>query len=201
MNIYLSSNNQGKITEISKCFKEGKVFSESDVEKILGIKIDIEENGKTFEENAVIKAKYMSNLLKDILKDDDIVIADDSGIIIESMPDILGVFTKRQMLKWCNANNKNEIDFYNYISSICPEPKTCIFESVIATIRNNKCTTYIGTLKGTLAYKCRGENGFGFDPIFEINGKTIAEMTNEEKAIINPRIEAINKMKDYFYNN
>lgn len=201
MNIYLASNNKGKITELSKCFKNSKVFSESDIEKLLGIKIDIEENGNTFEENAIIKAKYMANLLENILKEDDIVIADDSGIIIESMPNILGVFTKRQMLKWCNENNKNEIDFYNYITSICPTPKTCIFESVIATIKNNKCTTYIGTLKGTLADKCRGENGFGFDPIFEINGKTIAEMTDEEKSIINPRIEAINKMKDYYSNN
>lgn len=201
MNIYLASNNKGKIIELSKCFKESNVFSESDVEKILKIKLNIEENGNTFEENAKIKAKYMANLLKDILKEEDIVIADDSGIIIESMPDILGVYTKRQMLKWCNENSKNEIDFYNYITSVCPTPKTCIFQSVIATVRNNKCNTYIGTLKGNLANSCRGDNGFGFDPIFEINGKTLAEMTDEEKSIINPRIEAINKMKDYFYNN
>lgn len=201
MNIYLASNNKGKIIEISKCFKDSTVFSESDIEKLLGIKIDIEENGNTFEENSIIKVKHMENLLKDVLKEDDIIIADDSGIIIESLPDILGVFTKRQMLKWCNENNKNEREFYNYITSICPLPKTCIFESVIATIRNNKCNTYIGTLKGALADKCRGNNGFGFDPIFEINGKTLAEMTNEEKSILNPRIEAINKMKDYFKNN
>lgn len=201
MNIYLASNNKGKIAEISKCFKDSKVFSESDIEKLLGIKIDIEENGNTFEENAKIKANNMAKLLGNILKDEDIVIADDSGIIIESMPNILGVFTKRQMLKWCNENNKTEEDFYNYISSVCPNPKTCIFESVIATIRNDKCNTYIGKLKGTLAEKCRGENGFGFDPIFEINKITLAEMTNEEKAKINPRIEAINKMKDYFENN
>lgn len=201
MNIYLASNNKGKIAEISKCFKNSKVFSESDIENILGIKIDIEENGKTFEENAIIKAKYMERLLKDIIKDDDIIIADDSGIIIPSMPNILGVFTKRQMLKWCYENNKTETEFYNYISSVCPTPKTCIFEAVIATIKASKCSTYIGTLEGTLADNCRGENGFGFDPIFQINKKTLAEMSNDEKARINPRIDAIQKMKNYFKNN
>lgn len=198
MNIYLASNNKGKIKEISNLFQNGKVFSESDIEKVLETKIDIEENGTTFAENAKIKAKNVAKLLGDKLKPEDIIIADDSGIIIPSLPDMLGVYTKRQMQKWCNENGKTEIDFYNYISSICPMPSTCIFEVVIATVSNNTCKTYTGSLEGKLATSCRGENGFGFDPIFEVQNKTLAEMTDEEKKALNPRVSAINKMKTDF---
>ncbi|MDO4283133.1 MAG: non-canonical purine NTP pyrophosphatase [Clostridia bacterium] len=196
MNIYLASNNKGKIKEISHYFPNSKVLSESDIEKILNTKIDIIEDGKTFEENAKIKVEYIANLLKDTMEHDDIVVADDSGILIPSLPDLLGVYTKRQMKKWCDENKKTEQDFYNYISSICPMPNTCIFKVVIAVFQNGISKTYTDSLKGTLAKSCRGENGFGFDPIFEIENKTLAEMTNEEKAIINPRIKAMDHMKN-----
>lgn len=199
MNIYLASNNKGKIKEITNLFPNSKVFSESDIENLLETKIDIEENGTTFAENANIKSQNVAALLKDKLNPEDIVIADDSGIIIPSLPNMLGVYTKRQMKKWRNENGKTEIDFYNYISSICPMPNTCIFEVVIALVKNGTCKTYTGTLEGKLAISCRGENGFGFDPIFEVNGRTLAEMTDEEKKLINPRVKAINKMQADFY--
>lgn len=196
MNIYIASNNKGKIKEFSKCFPNNNIFSESDVEKMLNIKIDIEENGNTFEENAIIKAKTLSNILGDKLNKDDVIIADDSGITIPSLPNLLGVYTKRQMKEWCK-NKKNSVtekDFYNYISKITPSPKTCIFETVIAIITNNKCKTYTGKLEGNLAKECRGTNGFGFDPIFEYNNKTLAEMTDKEKELINIRVHAIKHM-------
>lgn len=197
MNIYIASNNKGKIREIANCFKNTNIYSQADIEKLLNIKIDIIENGKTFEENAKLKVTYLKKLLENILKDDDIIIADDSGIIIPTLPNVLGVHTKRQMLKWCEENkNDKETDYYNYISSITPTPKICIFECVIAVISNSKIKTYKGVLEGILANSCRGNNGFGFDPIFEYNSKTLAEMSNEEKEIINPRIKAINLMKN-----
>lgn len=196
MNIYVASNNSGKIKEISKCFPNGNIFSQTDIEKLFNIKIDIDENGKTFYDNAKIKVTAIAQILKNSIKSDDIIIADDSGIVIPSLPDMLGVYTKRQMLKWCKENaNSTEIDFYNHISSITPSPKTCIFEAVIAIITNGTFKSYTGTLKGTLAPICRGNNGFGFDPIFEYEGKTLAEMSDEEKTTLNPRIKAIGKMK------
>ena len=200
MNIYIASNNEGKIKQIASCFPTSNIFSINDIEKFLNVKINIKENGETFEENSIIKVKYLSKLLTNLLRKDDIIIADDSGITIPSLPNILGVYTKRQMKEWCDNKNSNitEIDFYNHISQITPKPKTCIFEIVIAIIKNNECKTYSSKLKGTLANECRGKNGFGFDPIFEYNNKTLAEMTDKEKEKINIRAQTIHKLlKDF----
>lgn len=196
MSIYIASNNEGKIKQIASCFPNSKILSINDIEKLLNIKINIEENGTTFKENALIKVKYLSNILSNLIKKDDIIIADDSGITIPSLPNMLGVYTKRQMKEWCKkqTSKSTEIDFYNHISQITPEPKACIFEAVIAIIKNNQCKTFSSKLQGTLANKCRGTNGFGFDPIFEYNNKTLAEMTNKEREIINIRSQAIQKL-------
>ncbi len=197
MNIYIASNNQGKLQELSKCFPKYTILSQSNIENFLKIKININENGKTFSENAIIKVKALKSVLHDYLKKEDIIIADDSGILIPSLPGFLGVYTKRQMEEWCKRQNGpvTENDFYNCISSITPLPNICIFEVSIAVITYNNCKTYTQKLEGTLAKKCRGNNGFGFDPIFEINHKTLAEMSSYEKSLLNPRIQAIKKLK------
>ncbi len=190
MNIYIASNNKGKINEIKSFFPNSNIISQDEISTMLNKEIDTEETGKTFEENAILKVKGLFLYLKDIIKKNDIILADDSGIIVPSLPNLLGVYTKRQMEKWCNENNKTQIDFYNYISLIA-NPKTCFFESVIACYKNGKIDTFKGRIEGNLAAFCRGDNGFGFDPIFEISGKTLAELSSEEKAKINPRIIAL----------
>lgn len=196
MKIYLASNNKGKVEEIKKFFSNAEIITPK---SLIGFQ-EAEENGKNFEENSMIKAKALYLFIKDKIEKGDIIISDDSGIIIPTLGnDKLGVHTKRQMLRWISENKCEEMEFWKHIVNIAGEKAKAKFLAVISVIDYEKKEySYTYSLDGNITFP-RGTNGFGFDSIFEYEGKTLAERTMEEKEGISPRVKALKKVVENYY--
>lgn len=181
-----ASNNKGKIKEIKNILKEYKITSM----KENNIQIDIIEDEDTFYENALKKAK-------EIYKITGIpTIADDSGLCIDALNNWPGVETHRLLGE--NHSNKER---NNYILEKMRNPhiKERTAHVVCCLIYHDGTNTIMGegVLDGTISTKRRGKNGFGFDEIFELkNGKTLAEITKEEKNKISARSLAAIDLKE-----
>ncbi len=189
----MATNNKGKISELKKLIKEYEVLSQEEA----GIEdLNVEENGDTFEENAIIKAKS----LEDLVVDDVIVIAEDSGISIEALNGYPGTKTKRAAIEELGRIVTEE-ERYNLILEKLKDEKNrkVIWQTAVALIDDSGVHTFIGEVEGIVNSKLEGDNGFGFDPIFYIKeaGKTLAQMSFEEKSNYSARKKAIEKMINY----
>ena len=174
----------GKINEIKEILNEFKILPMDNFK----IKIDIEENKSTFEGNAVKKAETISKFLNGKL-----CIADDSGIEIEYLNGFPGVHTKR----WYKGTDRERnLEILEKLKDVPKERRRMCFTSAIAISNGTKTICEIGVIKGFVAREVRGMNGFGFDEIFELeNGKTLAELSPEEKNSISARKIALEKLK------
>jgi len=191
LKVVAATNNKHKLEEIRDILKDigYEVLSLNDV----GIKIDIEENGTTFRENALIKAREIWKLTGKAS------IADDSGLEVFALNGAPGVYSARyagvEGEEKDKANNKKLLENMKDI----PESKRqARFVSSIAFIfPNGKEIVTEGYIYGTIGYNEKGENGFGYDPIFIIDGldKTMAELTSEEKNKISHRANALEELK------
>ena len=182
--IIIASGNKGKIKEAQEILKEFKVISI----KKLGIDVDVEEDKETFEENAIKKAETIAKELNGKM-----CIADDSGIEIEYLDGFPGVRTKR----WHQGSDRERnLAILEKMQGVLKENRKIDFVAAIALSNGNKTICQKGVLSGYVSESIRGENGFGFDEIFELeNGKTLAELSNEEKNKISARRIAIEKIR------
>lgn len=184
--IVVATSNKGKIKEIREIFYDYEVLSIKD----LDIKIDIDEDQETFEGNAIKKASELSKILGIAC------IADDSGIKIKALNGFPGVRTARWMV---GTDRERNIGILEKMKNIPNGKRDCDFVTAIALVNVSESVSIVKshTIHGSIANELRGENGFGFDEIFELeNGKTIAELTSEEKNALSPRkyaLEAIRK--------
>lgn len=184
--IVVATNNEGKIQIIKNILK-------NDVEILslrqINYNIEVIEDGRTFEENAIKKAKKIS---------DDInmpCISDDSGLCIRSLNGWPGIKTARFLGKQATDRQKNE-KILEKMKNI--EDRTAYFECCMAFYNNGKVITQKEVLKGKISLKCRGNNGFGFDEIFELeNGRTLAELSVKEKNLVEIRKNILEKLKKY----
>ena len=187
--IILASNNQGKIKEIKYIFKDYDVIAIKEAEQLLGKELIVKEDQETFKDNALEKVRTLYDQVGDTYT----CIADDSGLSIDSLDGFPGVRTAR----WADADDHTK----NLMLLERLEGKadrTCHYTTVIALKDANEERVFEYTLDGKIADNCRGNNGFGFDEIFEIeNGKTLAEISTEEKASISPRTKALEKIEQY----
>lgn len=189
MKIFLGTNNRGKILEIIK-YLPGHIAICPD--EIQGYKEPVED-GKDFAENSKIKAQTIWNLVKTKMKPGDLILTDDSGIIIPKLEDRLGVKTKREMESWTEQNATTEKEFWRHISKIAGENAEANFVVVITIINYKGDAKQVEEILTGKITEPRGNNGFAFDSILEYEGRTLAEMTSEEKQKINPRAKAIKK--------
>ncbi len=182
--IIIASGNKGKIKEAQEILKEFKVISI----KKLGIDVDVEEDKETFEENAIKKAETIAKKLNGKM-----CIADDSGIEIEYLDGFPGVRTKR----WHQGSDRERnLAILEKMQGVLKENRKIDFVTAIALSDGNKTICQKGVLSGYVSESIRGENGFGFDEIFELeNGKTLAELSNEEKNKISARRIAIERIR------
>lgn len=186
--IIVASNNQGKIREIQDILKGYNVISM----KELGIDIDIEENGETFEENALIKARAIEKMTGKLC------IADDSGLCMEAFDGFPGIKTARFL-----GENATQAERNNYIvekvQGLPKEKRRSKFVCTIAVVIPEKGEkTFTGELEGYIATEIRVQGGFGMDPIFELeDGKTLAEIGTIEKDKISHRYKALVQLKEY----
>ena len=154
--------------------------------------MDVEEDGSTFEENAIIKAKAIS------AKAGCLVLADDSGLEIDYLDKEPGVYSARYMgedTPYTIKNNK----LIERLDGVAKEDRTARFVCVIAAaFPDGKVWTTRGTMEGYIGYEEKGENGFGYDPIFFLDefGCSSAELSMEEKNKISHRGKALRAMRE-----
>lgn len=182
--ILIATNNKGKLEEIKQILKEYNLLSLKDI----GCKVDVDEDGKTFEENAIKKAKEISEITNMPC------IADDSGLCIDVLNGWPGVHTARFL-----GENATDEDRNNYILEKMKNEKNRNAKVVcaIAYFYDDKEIVVTGEIQGKISKTARGENGFGFDSIFELErGKTLAELTSKEKNKVSSRKIALEKLKE-----
>lgn len=188
--IIFATGNENKMKEIRQ------ILGDMDVEilsmKQAGISADIVEDGKTFEENAVIKAKAIAELTQEI------VLADDSGLEIDYINKEPGIYSARYMGEDTSYHIKNQ-NLIERLKDAKEEERTARFVCAIAAaFPNGEVLTTIGTIEGRIAHEEKGENGFGYDPIFYVPefGCTTAELSEAAKNEISHRGNALRAMKE-----
>lgn len=188
--IIFATGNQGKMKEIREILADldAEVLSLKDA----GIKADIVEDGKTFEENAQIKAKAICEMTGEI------VLADDSGLEIDYLNKEPGVYSARYMGEDTSYRIKNA-NLIERLKGVPDEQRTARFVcSIAAAFPDGRTKTVRAAMEGRIGYEEKGENGFGYDPIFYLPeyGCTSAELSMEEKNKISHRGKALRAIKD-----
>lgn len=188
--IIVATQNQGKVKEIKAVLGDLPVEVKTMGE--IGIDIDIEENGTTFEENAIIKAEALTKYT------DALVIADDSGLEIDYLNKEPGVYSARYLGKDTPYTEKNQI-ILERLENVEKEKRTARFVCAIAMAMKGKETQIaVEAMEGYIGYEAQGTNGFGYDPIFFVPGleRSTATLTMEEKNEISHRAKALRVMKE-----
>ena len=192
--LIIASNNQGKINEIKKVLNDMpiNVFSLKDI----GLDIDVEEDGITFEENAKKKSE---EIYKELIKKGEnnfIVMSDDSGLEVEYLNGEPGVYSARYAGEHGNDKKNNEKLLLN-LKGVSYDNRSARFVCQLALINDkNIYKSVTGTVNGYILEEERGYDGFGYDPLFlyEPLNKTFAELTIEEKNDISHRGIALKKI-------
>ncbi len=188
--IVFGTGNQDKMKEIRMILEDLgiPVYSMKEV----GVNIEIVEDGTSFEENAEIKARAVSRVLKN-----DIVLADDSGLEIDYLDKAPGIYSARFAGEDTSYDVKNRI-FLDRLEGVPEEERTARFVCAVAAVfPDGTSKTVRGTIEGRIAHEILGENGFGYDPIFYVPeyGCTTGEMSPELKNKLSHRGIALRAMR------
>ena len=187
--ILFATRNEGKMKEIKLILSDLNI----PVQSLTDANIDIEivENGNTFKENAIIKAKAVAKVSNCV------VLADDSGLEVDYLNKEPGIYSARYMGEETSYTIKNA-SIINRLEKVPMENRTARFVCEIAAVLpSGLILTSRGTMEGYIGYEERGERGFGYDPIFcvpEFNC-TSAELTIEQKNKISHRGKALRLIK------
>ncbi len=184
MKLILATNNQNKLREFREVLEPlgYEVLSQSEA----GVSADPEENGKTFRENAYIKAKAVYDLCGEP------VIADDSGLEVDALNGEPGVYSAR----YAEPGHRIEKLLKN-LEGVPDEKRTARFRCCICYLdKEGDAFLAEGTCEGKIGYEKRGSNGFGYDPVFMVGDKSMAEMTADEKNAISHRGNAIRALAE-----
>ncbi|MDE6212127.1 MAG: XTP/dITP diphosphatase [Lachnospiraceae bacterium] len=194
--IIFATGNQGKMREIRAILEDMKWDVVS--MKEAGIDPEIEENGATFTENAVIKAQTVADALAVEKKVREcVVLADDSGLVIDCLNGEPGIYSARYLGEVTPFSEKSA-DLLRRMKDVQEEDRTARFVCAIAAVfPDGEVVTTEGIVEGRIGYELKGDNGFGYDPIFYLPeyGRTAAELTDEEKNQISHRSRALELMK------
>lgn len=188
--ILFATSNAGKAKEVQAMFSDLDVDVKTLREE--GINVEIEENGQTFAENALIKAKAIAGMT------DKIVLADDSGLVVDYLNGEPGIYSARYLGEDTSYDIKNA-KILERMEGVPDDQRTARFVCAMAAIMPDGeviCTE--GIMEGLIGYEMKGTNGFGYDPIFYLPeyGMTSSEITPEKKNEISHRGKALRKMQD-----
>lgn len=186
--IILASNNKDKVKEVKEILKGYDIISMKEA----GIDVDIEENGTTFEENALIKARVIMKLTGQI------TMADDSGLEIDYLNKAPGVYSARFMGHDTSYDIKNKA-LIQKLEGVKGSDRSGRFVCAIAVcFPDGREIVKRGTMEGLIAEEIKGGNGFGYDPIVYLPeyGKTSGELAPEEKNKISHRGKALALIKE-----
>ena len=194
MKIIFATGNKNKMIEIRQILKD--LGMEILSMKEAGVDIDIVEDGKSFEENAMIKASAIAEL-PEVRAMDAIVLADDSGLEIDWLGGEPGIYSARYMGHETSYREKNA-NLISRLDGVPKEKRTARFVCAIAAaLPDGNSLVTRGTIEGYIGWEECGSNGFGYDPIFYLyeNDKSTAELSAEEKNAISHRGKALRQMK------
>ena len=186
--IILASNNKDKVKEVKEILKGYDIISMKEA----GIDVDIEENGTTFEENALIKARAIMKLTGRI------TMADDSGLEIDYLNKAPGVYSARFMGHDTSYDIKNKA-LIQKLEGVKGSDRSGRFVCAIAVcFPDGREIVKRGTMEGLIAEEIKGDNGFGYDPIVYLPeyGRTSGELAPEEKNKISHRGKALALIKE-----
>ncbi len=195
MKIILATSNKGKIKEIQNSFKNIEVSPYSDFIE----PFEIEENGNTFKENAILKAKTVFEALDN--KKNIIVLSDDSGISLPILNNAPGIFSARYAGE--KASAKENLDrLINDLKEKDIKKTPAFYTACIALVSQTGVFTVHGWMRGYAINEARGENGFGYDPMFIPLGydKTLGELDENIKKELSHRSKALQRVKILLYN-
>ncbi len=189
--VIFATGNAGKIREA------GEILAELGMEVIsmkeAKVVAEPEENGKTYAENALIKARAVA-----ALTEGGIVLADDSGLEIDYLNNEPGIYSARYLGEDTSYRVKNN-NLIERLQGVEDEKRTARFMCAIAAVLpDGRELTTLGVVEGRIGYEEKGEGGFGYDPIFYLPefGKTTAELSEEEKNAISHRGRALRAMAE-----
>lgn len=188
--IILASSNQGKLRELREIMEgmDIRIIPLSET----GFAQEIEENGSTFAENATIKAETVSNALQKP------VLADDSGLEIDYLDKQPGIYSARFLGRDTPYSEKNRIILEKLRDAKEQERSARFVCAMALAIPGEKTIITQATMEGRIAYESKGENGFGYDPIFFLPeyGMTSAQISPTQKNEISHRGKALRMMKE-----
>ena len=186
--IIFATQNKGKIVEIKEIMEGCEVVPMSEA----GFEDDIEENGTSFEENAMIKAKAVWE------KTGGLVMADDSGLEVDALGLEPGIYSARYLGRDVPFKEKMD-DILRRLEGVADKERTARFVCAVAAVLPDGSSQVVrGTMEGRIGYEQAGDKGFGYDPIVVIPeyGRTVAQLTADEKNAISHRGKALRLMKE-----
>ncbi|MBR6623448.1 MAG: RdgB/HAM1 family non-canonical purine NTP pyrophosphatase [Ruminococcus sp.] len=186
--LVMATNNANKLREAREILSPLgiEVLSLADID----IDCDPDEKGATFEENAEIKAEEVYNAIADKYGENMAVFADDSGLCVDALGGGPGVYSARYAPK-----GQECAKLLDELAGVPDEKRTARFVcSIVFLDKTGKSDEVHGTCEGMIGHEERGTNGFGYDPVFVVGNKTMAEMTSEEKNAVSHRGAAMNAL-------
>ncbi len=189
MQLIIASNNKGKIKEYKDIFEPLGFLVRSQHDE--GIELEVEETGTTFEENALLKAQAVYNLVHCC------VISDDSGLVVEALGGEPGLFSARY--KGLASEHERRLAVLKGLIGVSNR-KARFVTSICFIDEIGKEHLFTGTWNGVIAEREEGSNGFGYDPIFiaeDAGGKTTASMPISFKETYSHRARAVKELMDY----
>ena len=205
MKIIFATGNANKLKEIKEIM--GDIADEILSMKEAGVYADPEEDGATFQENALIKARACAAKVREICGPDEtiLVMADDSGLEIDALGGEPGIYSARYLGHETSYDEKNAV-ILERLKDVPENERTARFVCAVACVivrgggeeTSDESHVTRETMEGRIAYKIAGANGFGYDPIFFLPeyGKTSAEISPEEKNAISHRGKALRAMRE-----
>ena len=193
--IVFATGNKDKVVEIREILSGAEILPMSEI----GFDSEIEEDGQTFRDNALIKASAVADYIRREKPEyaEALVLADDSGLEIDAMDKMPGV----QSHRWLGERSYTEAmeDIIRDMDAVPEEKRSARFVCAIAAcLPDGRKLTVQETVEGRVAREIRGKEGFGYDPFFYVPefGCTTAEMTREQKNAISHRGKALRAMRD-----
>ena len=193
--LILATNNKNKLREIREMLEgsEIEVISQGEA----GIALDVEENGTTFAENAAIKAQAIRKIAEE-RGEHCYVLADDSGLCVDALNGQPVVYSHR----WAgeNATDADRISkLLDEMKNVPDGQRGAHFACAMCLITpDGQEQLFIGKVCGEILRECRGENGFGYDPVFGYEGRSFAEIPASEKNAVSHRYHALKQVAEWF---
>ena len=194
--IVIATRNLGKMDEMSKMLSNS-VYKPLSLEQVRVFE-EVEETGTTFKENAILKAETYGKLAGRL------TLADDSGIEVDALGGLPGIYSARYGGDGKNDNDRNRLLLSN-LNGIAEDELTARFRCAVALWNpiDDTVVAFEGKIEGRITRNAKGRNGFGYDPLFFFpeKNRTLAELTSQEKESVSHRGEAMREAITYMEEN